>query len=139
MEYHYGKFVYLAVIEFQKRGAVHYHFLCNLPFIKSKEIEKIWGHGFIKIRKIKHVTNLGAYFCKYLHKDMTDKRLFGKKKYFCSENIERPTEVHDNEIVGKLMEQYELQDMEPNYETRFTNEYTGEVVYRQFRVEDITS
>jgi len=33
MEYHYGKFKYIAVIEFQERGAVHYHFLCNLPCV----------------------------------------------------------------------------------------------------------
>lgn len=139
MEYRYGKFIYLAVIEFQKRGAVHYHFLCNLPFITSKKIETIWGHGFIKIQRIKHVTNLGAYVCKYLHKDMTDKRLFRKKKYFCSENIERPTEVYDDGVVEKLLTQYDLHDKKPDYEASFTNEYTGKVEYKQFKVKSIVA
>lgn len=139
MEYRYGKFIYLAVIEFQRRGAVHYHFLCNLPFIIAKEIEKIWGHGFIKIRRIKHVTNLGAYFCKYLHKDMTDKRLFRKKKYFCSENIERPMEVYDKRVIEKLLTQYDLHERKPDYEASFTNEYTGKVEYKQFRVKSIVA
>lgn len=40
------------MFEFQKRGAIHYHLLCNLPFVSSKELAEIWTHGFIKIKKI---------------------------------------------------------------------------------------
>lgn len=137
MEYHYEKFKYIAIIEFQERGAVHYHFLCNLPFIDSAEIEKAWGLGFIKIKRVKKVTNMGAYFCKYLNKDMTDKRLFNKKKYFCSKNLERPTEVYTNEIIKKLVLQYNLDQTKAEYTSTFSGEYTGKVEYRQFKLKDL--
>lgn len=138
MEYRYEKFRYISVIEFQKRGAVHYHFLCNLPFIDSKKIENVWGLGFIKIKRVQKVTNLGAYFCKYLHKNMSDKRLFHKKKYFCSKNLERPTEVYENQIIEKLIALHGLSKREPNYKSNFSGEYTGKVEYTQFKLEDLS-
>jgi len=67
LKYQYLNLRYLSIIEFQKRGAIHYHFLCNLPHVKNSILSDIWGHGFVKINKIKHVTNLGAYICKYLN------------------------------------------------------------------------
>ena len=137
MTYRFEGLKYICVIEFQKRGAVHYHFLCNLPFVESSEIEKVWGFGFIKIRRIKHVTNLGAYFCKYLQKDMKDERLFNRKKYFCSKNLERPTEVYDNDVVEKLIKLYELESLKTEWESEFENEYTGKVKYRQFKLREM--
>lgn len=137
MEYHYEKFKYVAIIEFQKRGAVHYHFLCNLPFIDSIEIEKAWGLGFIKIRRVEKVTNMGAYFCKYLNKDMTDERLFNKKKYFCSKNLDRQTDVYDNEVIKKLIAQYDLDHLKTEYESTYSGEYTGKVKYRQFKLKNL--
>jgi len=137
MEYRYEKFKYIAIIEFQKRGAVHYHFLCNLPFIDWKEIEKVWGFGFIKVKKADKVTNMGAYFCKYLNKDMTDERLFNKKKYFCSKNLDRPTEVYENQIIEKLITMHDLSHIEPNFKSSFSGEYTGKVEYKQFKLKDL--
>jgi hypothetical protein len=136
MKYRYGDFTYLSIIEFQQRGAVHYHFLCNLPYIKTSEVEKIWGHGFIKINKIKNVTNLGAYVCKYLQKDIEDERLFNKKKYFCSENIKRPIEICERKMVEELILQHDLNSVKPDYESTFENEYTGKVTYRQFKLKN---
>ena len=60
LSYRHVGLEYLAVPEFQKRGAVHYHMLCNLPFIEIKELENIWSQGFIKINKIDEVNNVGA-------------------------------------------------------------------------------
>jgi len=36
---------YIAVIEFQKRGAVHYHVLSNLDYINKADLEERWGGG----------------------------------------------------------------------------------------------
>lgn len=81
---------YLAVIEFQKRGAIHYHMLCNLPFIKKAELTEIWGNGFVKINAIDKVDNLGAYITKYMTKEKADDRLKTEKGYLCSRNLKRP-------------------------------------------------
>ena len=57
---------YLAVIEFQQRGAVHYHVLLNIPYIPHKELQELWGNGFVFINAIEHVDNIGAYVLKQL-------------------------------------------------------------------------
>ncbi len=75
------KIKYITVIEFQKRGAVHYHTIFfNLPF--RTDLQTIWGQGYIKIKALEKVDNVGAYICKYLQKEHYDDRLQGKKKYF---------------------------------------------------------
>lgn len=37
---------YLAVIEFQNRGAVHYHVLLNIPYIPQEELQDLWRSWF---------------------------------------------------------------------------------------------
>lgn len=82
MSYKYADFEYLAVPEFQKRGAVHYHLICNLPFVETDGLQSMWRHGFVKINKIDSIKNVGAYISKYLGKDFLDTRTFGKKSFF---------------------------------------------------------
>ncbi len=84
---------YLLVPEFQKRGAVHYHILINLDETEQKLIANLWGHGFIKIKKIKEGANVGFYVSKYIGKDLEDQRYFNNKKYFCSRNLNKPIEM----------------------------------------------
>lgn len=75
---------YVAVHEFQKRGAIHYHIIIfNLPFIQHKEIAKIWGYGFIDIEKVNDA-GLPFYMTKYISKSFSDPRCKGVKRYFYS-------------------------------------------------------
>lgn len=93
MRRRFDGFKYVAVIEFQKRGAVHYHMIADLPYIKTKEIAEIWGNGFVKANRIKHVDNVGAYVIKYMSKDLQDERLVGRKAYQCSKGLDKPQEI----------------------------------------------
>lgn len=104
-------FSYLCVPEFQERGAVHYHILCNIPcgssilptcdvlvtrnkhgkLVRNKYYKcKGWSFGFCSAFDIKKDTdsnfNVVAYICKYLYKDI-DSRLFGRNKYLASRNL----------------------------------------------------
>lgn len=84
---------YLAVWEKQKRGAIHYHIIFfDLPYIKNKELQDIWGHGFIKINKIDvdNKDNRGRYVSKYFSKDIDDKN-YKQKAFFKSQNLKLPT------------------------------------------------
>ena len=92
IKYKYKMFKYICVVEFQKRGAVHYHIICNLTYIKKKTIEKIWSHGFVQINRVQNVRNLGAYFAKHGTKgdEIESKLLISRKKFFCSRGIQRP-------------------------------------------------
>lgn len=61
---------YIVAIEPQARGSLHAHLLLifkkKAPFIPSKDLAAIWGHGFVKIKALKNVDNIGAYLSAYL-------------------------------------------------------------------------
>jgi len=135
MTYKYPRFEYLAIPEFQKRGAVHYHILCKMPFVHFNEIRTIWGHGNIDIKKIQSVTNIGAYVCKYLSKDMFDARTFGKKKFFRSQTLKNPVEIF-GWWAKKFFEKF-LSFLAPVFEKTFESEWLGEVDYKAFALDFI--
>jgi len=129
MNYKHPDFEYLAVPEFQKRGAVHYHLLCNIGFIEVAELQAMWGQGFVKINKIDNVNNVGAYVSKYLGKEM-DERTFGKKKFFRSQSLAGPVE-----LIGMLAMRFAekfLAFLTPVYEKIFKSEWVGEVEYSAY-------
>lgn len=134
LNYHFNiKLKYSCVIEFQKRGAIHYHvILYNLNGkVDLNKLSDIWGHGFIKLNKINGIDNVGAYICKYMTKT-DDKRLEGRKMYFNSRNLTKPTEIKDFEIVNALV--CSLQNQSPKYENTFTNEYNS-INYKQYIID----
>lgn len=62
---------YINVVEPHGSGVWHCHVLLRFNdlekiFIPSNEMEKIWGHGFIKIKSMQNVDNIGAYLSAYL-------------------------------------------------------------------------
>jgi len=98
------KVKYISVVEFQKRGAVHYHVLFfNLPFFNIHEFENCWGHGYTNVQALHNVRNVSAYVAKYLSKETFDKRLVGQKVFFSSRGLLRSAITRDNiEIESKL-------------------------------------
>lgn len=66
-----GKFDYLDIVEPQGRGAWHHHLLIKFldlqsVFIEHDKLSSVWGLGFIKIKKIKNIDNVGAYLTAYM-------------------------------------------------------------------------
>jgi len=62
---------YISVVEPQGRGAWHCHLLLRFNeidkvYIENSELAKLWGHGFVTIRSLKDVDNIGAYLSAYL-------------------------------------------------------------------------
>ncbi len=135
MTYKYPHFEYLAIPEFQKRGAVHYHLLCKMPFVHFREIREIWGQGNIDIKKLNNVDNIGAYVCKYLSKDMFDERTFGKKKFFRSQTLKTPIEIL-GWMAQKFVEKF-LSLLTPTFVKTFESEWVGEVEYKAYRLDEV--
>ena len=138
-------FKYIAVIEFQQRGAVHYHLLCDLDISKliTKEAtrkyerdfsQNHWKNGFVTIKPADHVDNMGAYFCKYLSKDMFDERMFRKKKYFCSQNLNKPIELKGDK-ARFLMDKY-LPETKLLFERDMNSKWVGKIEYKNYKVND---
>src|SRR3989339_1545463 len=152
-------FEYIAVVEFQKDidyhgnkkekgGSVHYHLLCNIKMPKTENLKELfdwekwfalryWKYGFIKIKDVRQVSNMGAYFCKYLGKDMFDKRMFGKKKFFCSQTLNKPVEMTGGKAIS-FFNRY-VKSIQPIFEKTFSSEYTGKVDYSAYTlIEDVS-
>ena len=131
---------YTTVIEFQKRGAIHYHtIIYNMPYLKADELSSIWGNGFIKINNIDNIDNVGAYVGEYLGKadkgqgkDIEDDRLRGQKTYFSSRGLFRPVEITDKKIVEQVADA--LLNRKPTYTATYENEYLGIVTYKQYNI-----
>lgn len=136
---------YTTVIEFQKRGAIHYHtIIYNMPYLKSNEISNIWGNGFVKINKIDDVDNVGAYVGEYLGqaekgqgKSAEDDRLRGQKSYFSSRGLFKPIEITDKKIVEQVATA--LLNEKASYSATFENEHLGNITYKQYNLKRLIS
>ena len=125
----YLKFQYIEVVEFQKRGAIHFHMLCNLPYVDVKELAGVWKHGFIKLNRLDDVDNVGAYITKYMTKDNIDERLVGKKCYTMSKGLNEPKEYTDEADIEQIMQ--ELESVKRIHSSEFETEYFGVMQYTQ--------
>jgi len=131
---------YTTVVEFQKRGAVHYHVIIyNMPYLKANEISNIWENGFIKINKIDDVDNVGAYVGEYLGqaekgqgKNIEDDRLIGQKTYFSSCGLFKPIEITDKKIVEQVAAALLTEKL--SYYATFENEHIGNIIYKQYNL-----
>jgi len=121
---------YLGVIEFQKRGAIHYHVMIfNLPYIKHKvyeTIRELWGKGRIELKKVDTIKRLINYLSKYMIKDFTNKKLANKKRYFTSRKIKRPLVSYDV-YAGFFLPMKRMV-----FEKQMDLKYLGHLVYRQY-------
>lgn len=74
LKYHYRKETtidYISVVEPQGRGAWHCHVLMRfnkLPsiYIPNDQLNELWGNGFVMIKALNDVDNIGAYLSAYL-------------------------------------------------------------------------
>lgn len=151
---------YLAVREFQKRGAVHFHILINYEFCVSKygeedfitelfqrekEMGELWGHGFVDLQTLnanrsknkeyegKAVDNVGAYIAKYMNKSADDERLKGHKLYLTSRNLEKPIVITDLEAVITC-DLLELHTKKETFTNSYESEYLGKIIYKEYNM-----
>ncbi|MDD5396947.1 MAG: hypothetical protein PHW24_02695 [Candidatus Moranbacteria bacterium] len=104
---HWGQNVntlkYLAVVEFQERGAIHYHVVFfNLPFMDRiyDKILAIWGNGFTWVESVKSERGIIRYMSKYLTKSIEKGRLPSRKSYFVSKGLKKPLVHSFDEVVN---------------------------------------
>jgi len=90
---------YLTVVEPQGRGAWHCHALMRFNdldkvFVKNTDLSQIWGHGFVTIKSLKEVDNIGAYLSAYLADvELTEENFIGA--------VTSDGEVQIKEVEGK--------------------------------------
>lgn len=121
---------YLAVPEFQKRGAVHYHLLINFE-IANDELAKIWQQGFVMINRVKHVNNLGLYISKYVGKSLFDIRYFGMRKILASKNLEQPIIITALKEIKEFLTNA-IGNIPPLFSKSYRSDWFGRIDYRLF-------
>ena len=124
---------YLAVPEFQKRGAVHYHVIFfNLPFIERiyDEINRIWRNGFTLVETIKNLSHMVNYVAKYITAEALDERLSRRKRYFTSRGLNKPFETRVESDIASLLEQ--LPKDKIIYRNVYNSDYGQETEYINF-------
>lgn len=128
---------YIAVTEFQKRGAIHFHVIFfNLPaelVVNEREqrtIADLWKHGFIDVRPIDKITSLGSYITKYMQKNFNDDRLDGKKRYFSSRGLNQPKTIRDQERADIIRSA--LPEGAMAYTKEQNHDYLGEFTYKLY-------
>lgn len=129
-------FKYLCIPEFQKRGAVHYHMLCNISYENNELLYvqednslykhiKYWNYGFSSIEPIKgDFKKVIGYISKYMTKDI-DNRLFGHRRYFYSSNLTKPVASYIDTSNSKHFDFYKkiIQDKKLIYQNNYINNY----------------
>lgn len=129
-----GQLKYIAVTEFQKRGAVHYHMMCDLKYMKADQLANIWGHGDLNIKRISHVDNVGAYMVKHLNTGDTDPRMFNKKAYQCSKNLTRPREYIGDQAEW-LYQRVQDEKRKMVYSSQYENKQTNNLItYEEYNL-----
>ena len=139
------EFKFVCVPEFQKRGAVHYHFLCNLDIKNDSDLIipqknkrncfdiKYWKKGYSSVFSMKDI-NVVGYLTKYMTKDI-DNRLFGKRRYLNSTNLKQPVEgyLNANDSQELLRCLVSLNGFEVKYKNTYCDIFGEEIEFFEYK------
>jgi len=130
------KVKYICVPEYQDRGAVHYHVICNLPYLEKKVLKKLWPYGFSDIRAIDEVSRQAHYVAKYVQKNRLDPRFDGRRTYVTSTNLLRPVINYGNKAKAEINKIAPYRP-DPIRQGRFETARNGVVLFAQFVVPEL--
>ena len=151
LHYTYGKELkYIAVPEFQERGAVHFHVLFwGLPAEKllperltdryenvSPTLGTMWGNGFVFLKETDGNDKLSSYLAKYMSKAFTDPRLKHQKEYVTSRKINRPYVASGSFPMCPLLDDYVGLNPVAVKDKTYDTKYLGKGRYRLFKIKE---
>jgi len=137
-------FKYIAVPEFQRRGAVHFHALFwGLPEeVLGQErhtrlVAKLWGCGFVFLKQTDGDRKIAAYLAKYMSKAYLDDRLAGLKAFTSSQNLIRPVAVGRNGPLWPVFEDLKVIPSHQLKESSYDTQWLGRCIYKQILKQDV--
>ena len=103
-----------------------------------RELEQLWGraiwkHGFVDIKPLSEIDNVGAYLIKYMTKDVSVEAFKGHKAYLCSKGLERPLELRGDDAM-RVIEAYGLIDKKEVFTNSYESEYLGTINYKEYNL-----
>lgn len=134
------KIRYIAVPEFQKRGAVHFHALFwGLPSDMAERerhtrvVATLWKRGFVDLVQTDGSQKLSTYLAKYMVKGFLDPRLFRHKAYYFSRNCLRP-KIDKQPIVISYVYEHGLSPETTLQDRSFSSQWLGKGRFRLFAI-----
>jgi hypothetical protein len=133
---------YIAVPEFQKRGAVHFHALIwGIPASvfelerSTRFLASLWGKGFVYVKETYGNEGIAIYLSKYMQKAFTDPRFFSHRTYTVSKNCRRSEEV----VIGSMplasaFEYIDLSTGTPLRTADYMTKWLGRAVYKRYKI-----
>lgn len=156
----YGvSFSYIAVPEFQIRGAVHFHALIwglpekdlideaphwereedygRMDKIKrgTRKIQNLWSYGYVDCVITDGSAKLASYLGKYMQKAMCDERLVSEKAYVASRNIVRPLLLPFTTALDYVDEMFPVESS-IEFNRDFDTLWLGRCNYRSYLVDN---
>jgi len=135
-------FRYIAVPEFQNRGAVHFHILVwGLPpsiYVyerNERNLQHIWARGFLDCSSTDGSPKLISYLTKYMQKGMYDERISGKKAYTCGRNTLRPVSLQTKTQVGEYIRDWGIDvDNNMTFQSKHDTKWLGRMSYKVIKI-----
>jgi hypothetical protein len=119
---------YVAIPEWQERGAVHYHVaLFNMPFVAHSKLTDIWGEGYIWLTRTDRTRSVGRYLTKYMTKGFGDSRFKNHNRYTPSKGLHRPKVLY-NQLQARHIKS-KLPQSSLLYRKEYATEYHPKVKY----------
>lgn len=132
---------WIAVPEFQARGAVHFHVLIwNIPYEfvanerHTRYIQNLWGWGYVDILQTDGSPKLATYLSKYLSKGMQDDRLVGIKAYSATRNIVRSVSFNSQATIDFIQSNALGVDNLLVFERSYGTMWLGRCVYKRYEL-----
>jgi len=155
----FGKhFKYIAVPEFQVRGAIHFHVLFwgfkkevienEVPSVKtfgeggniklgevkrgSRFFQRLWQRGTVDCFLTDGSPKLASYVSKYMSKALFDDRLLAQKAYICSRNVMRSVSLKTSTVLNFASGIWGIDLKKPVVEKHFDTHWLGKGRYRLY-------
>lgn len=159
-------FYYIAVPEYQKKRekkygvpVIHYHILTNLEinsdiiipqkkFTENQLMEmsrekrkkcydvKYWSYGFSSVYSVKDI-NVVGYMSKYMTKDI-DNRLFGRRRYFYSLNLNKPevlyVDINNSQSLETSFLNFVNLFCNKTYEKTYLDKFGDEINFAEYKL-----
>lgn len=97
---------------------------------------KFWQNGFSNVMELNGLCqgNIAGYMAKYMMKDL-DNRLFGKKRYFYSQNVIKPqiSYLDSSNDIDKMIFSLDLQNSEVKFFKRYKDVFNNEIDFIELK------
>ena len=137
----YNNFKYVATIELQQRGVIHFHIICNITEQEecNQFVSNYWTYGTYDVQSIYGRNKLALYMTKQFTAQDKTSLLFNRRCYFVSQGLDKPYVVKSWDISDSAYNSIKLAVVD-NLITRnsVTNGFSGNVNYSSYSVKENT-